>query len=140
MPNASYSGLFHPAHDVEPEPALAELVCRRELLGGDDRVYERRVHRRKDVDALSVCEEPGRPRQRFEHAAVKVSLAAVPDPARDRQQKFDAGAVGELRECDVVFPGIDPALRNLRHRHAPEQLGEKNPSLSLFSPTIGDCL
>jgi hypothetical protein len=49
---------------------------------------------------------------------VEIGLAAVTDPARDRQHEVDAGVIEEAPELIVVLPGRRPAFWQLGHRHA----------------------
>ena len=103
--------------DVEPGAAAADLVDGGHLLRGDERVVERGVDRGEDEDALRLGEQPGGERDRVEHALVEVRLAAVPDPARDRQHEVEPDLVGEPAQPEVVVPRRLPAILDLRHRH-----------------------
>src|SRR5208283_2581447 len=126
-------GLVPPGDDVETEAPVAELVGSGELLGGDHGMNERRVDGSEDIDPLRVRQQTGRPRKRLQHAAVEVGFAAVTDPARDRQQKFDTGFVGKLRQADVVVPGIDPALGNFCDRHTTRAIRREETQFQLVA-------
>ena len=104
--------------DVEPGAALADLVDRCDLLGDDDGVVRRRVDGGEDRDVARVGEQARRPGHGLQHRAVEVRVAAVADPARDRQHEVDARLVEHLGEADVVLERVDPALGHFGDRHA----------------------
>jgi hypothetical protein len=90
--------------DVEAEAALADVVGGDALLGGDDRMKQRRMHGAEHGDALGRGEQAGRPGDGLERLAVQVGVAAVALPAPDRQQEVDAGGVAHAGEREAVLP------------------------------------
>src|SRR4029077_16065125 len=131
MPNASYSGLFHPATILRPRrpwPSWSAVAsCLAETTGWMNAVCTvaktliRFVFASSPVAHVSVSStlpwksvSPPYPIQR----ASEIRSPAVPDPTGALQQEFDTAFVGKLRQPDVVVPGIDPALGNFRDRHS----------------------
>ena len=58
--------------DVDAEAALANLVCRRHLLGGDERMMQWDVDSAKHVEASRHCEQATGPGDRFKAGAIGV--------------------------------------------------------------------
>ena len=50
------------------------------------------------------------PMSSFQNGAVEIGLAAVTDPARDRQHEVDAGVIEDAPELIVVLPGRRPSV------------------------------
>ena len=67
---------------------------------------------RRAVSLSVLASRRGGPRHRLEHALVEVGLAAVADPAGDREHEVDADPVGDPGQPEVVLPGPRPALRD----------------------------
>ena len=124
-------GLVPAGDDVEAGAAAADLVDGGHLLGGDERVVERGVDRGEDEDALRLGEQPRCERDGIEHALVEVGLAAVPDPARDREHEVEPHLVGEPAEPEVVVPRRLPAILDLRHRHPGRAVGREQAELEV---------
>ena len=116
-----------------PARPFADLVDRRHRLRGDERVVERGVDRREDEDPLGLREQAGGERHRIEHALVEVRLAAVADPACDREHEVDPDLVGEPAERQVVVPGRLPAILDLRHGHAGGAVGREEAELEVLA-------
>src|SRR6202047_3962837 len=129
MPKASYSGLFHPATMLRPRrpwPSWSAVAsCLAETTGWMNAVCTVA----KTLIRFVFASSPVAPRERLQHAAVEVGFTAVTDPTRDRQQEFDAGFVGKLRQPDVVVPGIHPALGHFRDRHPARAVRRKEAQL-----------
>jgi hypothetical protein len=58
-----------------------------------------------------------------------VHLAAKALPARDREQEFKSGAVGELRDLDDFAPDRGPALRHFRQRQSAVRIHREDAEL-----------
>jgi hypothetical protein len=56
---------------------------------------------------------------------VKIGVAAIADPARDRQHEIYPGVIEQPRQPQVVGEGIVPALRYLGHRHTAGAVGSE---------------
>ena len=119
--------------DVEPRAATADLVDGRHRLRRHDGVVERGVDRRERDHALGVREDAGRERDGVEDALVEVRLAAVADPAGDREHEVDARGVAQLREPQVVVPGRLPAILDLRHGHAGRAVRRERAELQVLA-------
>ena len=87
-------------HDVEPEATLADVVGGDHLLGRDDRMKQRRMHRAEHGDALGRLQQPAGPGHGFERRLLIAGVAAVALPAADRQQEVDAGLVGHFAQAE----------------------------------------
>ena len=105
-------------YDIQAQPSAPQLISRSQLLGRHHRVDECSVYRRENIDAFRVRQKTGRPRQRFQHAAVEIGFTSVADPSGDRQEKLDARFIGQLCQSDIVLPGVHPSFRNLGYRHS----------------------
>ena len=81
----------------------------------------------RSVSASRPCRE----RNRVEHALVKVRLAAVADPAGDREHEIDPDLVGEPAEAKVVVPGRLPAILDLRHGHSGRAVRREQAELEI---------
>ena len=103
------------AHHVQPEAALADMIGGDELLGGDHRMDQRRVHRAEYRDPLRGRQQPGRPGDGFQRLALVIGVAAVALPAAHRQHELDPDLVGQARQAQAVGPASAPALRDHRH-------------------------
>ena len=115
--------------DVEAEAAVADVVGGDALLGGDDRMEQRRVHGAEHGDALGLGEQPGGPGHRLQRLAVQIGVAAVALPAADRQHEVDAGGVRHAGEREAVRPARRPALRHLGGRAAGRAVGAEQADL-----------
>ena len=115
----SNSPSFQPAHDIDADAALADVVGGDEFLGGDQGMKQRRMHGAEHGDALRRAEEPHRPGDGLERMAVEIGIAAIALPARDRQHEIKPGLVGEPRQSETFRPVRRPALRHLRGRARP---------------------
>ena len=99
-------------HDIDADPALADVVGGDEFLGRDQRMKQRCVDRAEYGHALGGAEQAYRPGNRFKRPAVKIGVAAVTLPARDRQHEIEAGLVREPGQSQAVGPTRRPALRH----------------------------
>ena len=99
------------------------------LLGGDDRMKQRRVNGAEAGDARGGGEQPGRPGDGLKRFAVQVGIAAVALPAADRQHEVDAGLVAHLGEREAILPARRPALRHLGGGAARRAVGAEQPEL-----------
>src|ERR1700683_5574020 len=90
------------AHDIHAHAALANMVGGDELLGGDQRMKQRRMHGAEHRNALGGAEEADRPGNGLQRGAMKIGLAAVALPARNRQQEVGA----RLRRRAAPTPDI----------------------------------
>jgi len=79
----------------------------------------------KAVMRLVCAWDGGGPGHGLQHRAVKVRLAAVADPARDRQHEVDAGVVQQFRQLDVVLHRRLPAIGQPGDRHAAGAVGRE---------------
>ena len=116
-------------HEVDAEAALADVVGGDELLGGDQGMKQRRVHRAEHGDALGGGQEAAGPGHGFERRAVKVGVAAIALPAADRQHEVDAGLVRHARELQAIRPAGRPPLRHLGGRAARRAVGAEDADL-----------
>ena len=82
--------------DVEPEPAVTDMVGRHHLLGGEHRIDEGDVQRAERRDVVRRGQQSARPGDRLERGALGVALALIAVPAPDRQQEFEPGVVGRV--------------------------------------------
>ena len=80
--------------DIESEASTADMVGADHGLCGEYRIDQRNVHGGEGDDVACCRKKPRRPGQGLETGALSVGDAAITLPARDRQQKFDAGLVG----------------------------------------------
>ena len=118
--------------DIEADAATADRMDGGELLGDDHRMVRRRMDRRENGEVARFRQQAGRPGDGFEHAALEIRLAAIADPARDRQHEIEAGLVEQLRELQVVVPTRSPALRIVVTDMPPEQFEAKVPKRKRF--------
>jgi hypothetical protein len=115
--------------DVEAEASARDVVGCAHHLGGQHRVGERDVEGREDLDALRRGEQAARPRERLEGAVAEVGAAAVAAPARDRDDRVQADAVGVAGEPQVLLPArLDLAL-DVRERHAAAEVDPEQRQL-----------
>ena len=101
------------ADDVEPGAALADVIDRRQRLGRIERMHQRHMHGHEQADPLGRGGEARRPGEGLERPFAHLVLAAETVPARDRQEEFQPGAVGDLRGGEIVLPAGLPALRHV---------------------------
>ena len=71
------------ADDIDTGPAMADLVQRRQLFRGDDRIVKTGVCRGKDRDVPGPGQQSRGPGQGLEYVVLKVGGATVTDPAGD---------------------------------------------------------
>ena len=104
--------------DVEPEPAVTDMVGGHHLLRGKHRIDEGDMQRAERGDVVRRGQQSARPGDRLKRGALGVALALIAVPAPDRQQEFEPGLVGELRRLDVIVPRCIPAFRRLGETQA----------------------
>ena len=111
--------------DVQARAAMADLVDGGDLLGHDDRMVGGGVDGGEDGDVLRRGQQACGPGHRLQHAAVEIGLAAIADPARDRQHEVDPGRVQHLRQLQVVVPAVVPARGDLCGGHPRRAVGRE---------------
>ena len=132
---------FVPAgDDVEPEAPFADVVGGDELLGGDQRMEQRRMHGAEHGDPLVARQQAGRPGDGFERGAMEIGVAAVAFPAADRQHEIDAGVVRHTGEPQAIGPARRPALRHLGGGAAGRAVRAEEPDLERIGIVHGDAL
>jgi hypothetical protein len=94
----------------------------------------------KDGDVLGRGQQARGPGHRFQHAAVKIGLAAIADPAGDRQHEVDARLIQHLGQFQVVVPAVHPAFGRLRRGHARGAVGGKGAKRKRSPESIGFCV
>ncbi len=104
--------------DIEHEAAAGNMVDRRRLLRGRDRVHQGRMHGREHRDLLRRGSDARRPGERLEGAVVEVGGAAIAFPAADRQEGLEARRVRHAGDLEIAFPGHRPGFRSSRHGRA----------------------
>lgn len=130
-------GLVPAGDDVQAGSATPQLVDTRQLLGDHYGVVEGGMHRGEHLYMAGMGGEACGPGDGFEDAAVKIGFAAIADPARNGEQKFKAGIVTEARQCEVVVPGVLPALGNFRYGHAAGAIGREDAEFQLVAVKHG---
>ena len=73
-------GLIVATHDVERGPSVADVVQRRQRLGGKNRRHDRRLHRRAQHDIAGQCGESRNVGKRFEAVKTNIVLTAITFP------------------------------------------------------------
>ena len=124
-------------HDVESEPALADMVGGDHFLRRNDRIENRRVDGTEYCDALGGGEQRRRPGDRFERRALIIGGPPVTLPPADWQQKIDTGLVRHQRQSFIVRPAPRPAFGNERHGAAGGAIGAEQADLQLVAAVHG---
>lgn len=88
-----------PGNDVEGDPAVAELIDRRDLFGGERRFPRSRQDRRDDLHFFGRSEERMTERDKF----MLVFGAVSRGKADLAQGVLEPGLLGDLRELDVII-------------------------------------
>ena len=115
---------FVPADDnVYADAALADMISGDELLGSDQRMKQRRMNGAEHSHVLGRAQEPDRPGDRLKRAAVKIGIAAIALPARDRQHEIEPSLVTELCQLKTIRPARRPAFRHLGGRASRRAIG-----------------
>src|SRR5208337_1902127 len=106
-----------PSHDdIQSETPLADMVGSDHLLGGNDRIEERRMHGTEYRDALGRGEQPRCPGDGLERCPLIVGVSPISFPAPDREQEVNAGSICHSCKLEIVRPAPGPALRNQSNR------------------------
>ena len=117
------------AYQIEAEAPFTDVVGGDELLGGDQRRDQGRMHGAEHDEPPGLGQQPAGPAHRLPGLALVVGQAAIPLPAPDRQHELDAGPVGHLRQPDAIGPAPGPALRHHRDRTAGGAVGAEQAEL-----------
>jgi hypothetical protein len=126
--------------DVDADAAFADVIRGDEFLGRDQRMKQWRVNGAEHRHALGGGEEANRPGDGFERTAVKIGVAAIALPARDRQHEIEAGFVGKLRQRQTIGPACRPPLRNFGRRAAGRAIGAEQSDLERIAIVHGDAV
>src|SRR5262245_5696846 len=131
--------LRHPKHlelvlvpatdDVDAEAALANVVRRGHLLGGNERMVQWHVHGAKYIHVLRCGQQATGPGNRFKAGAIGVRLTPIALPACDGDHALDPDLICQLRQSDVVLPTGIPVLGKGRIGSAARTIGSKEPQL-----------
>ena len=99
------------ADDVQGKTAAGDVVDRRRLLGGDDRMKGRHMRGREHRRVIRGAADTGGPGEGFKTSAVEIGDAAEAAPARNRDERLEARVVGHAGQpLDVVPGGMEHAV------------------------------
>ncbi len=92
-------------------------------------MHQRHVHGHEQADLLGRGGKPCRPGECLERPLAHLVAAAETAPARDRQDEFEPGAVGDLCRRQIVLPTGQPALRHIGDGEPAIGIGREDPEL-----------
>ena len=99
------------ADDVQGKTAAGDVVDRRRLLGGDDRMKGRHMRGCEHRRVIRGAADTGGPGEGFKTSAVEIGDAAEAAPARNGDQGLKARVVGHAGQpLDVVPGGMEYAV------------------------------
>jgi len=79
-----------------------------------------------------VCaRRPGRPRQRFQHAAMEIGFTSIANPSGDRKRISIPDSSASLASAILLSQEFTHLSGTLVTDIPPEAIGEKNPSFQL---------
>jgi hypothetical protein len=116
--------------DVDADAAFADVIRGDEFLGRDQRMKQWRVNGAEHRHALGGGEEANRPGDGFERTAVKIGVAAIALPARDRQHESRPASSANFASARQSGQLADHRSGTLVAERPDEQLAPNNPILS----------
>ena len=116
-------------HQVDAEPARADLVGGHQRLGGDQRMEQRHMDGAEHGEAGRRRQQTGRPGDGFQRRAMEIGVAAITLPARDRQHEIEARRIRHAGKRQAVGPVSRPPLRYRRGGAAGGAIGAEQPDL-----------
>ena len=78
------------------------MISGDDCFRGEHRMNQRNMDGGECDDIVRGGEQRRRPRQRLEARTLAIGLAAVADPARDRQHEFQTRFVSEPRSFEIL--------------------------------------